>query len=668
MAFIRNPNLRLLFVCLPVLLSHAAASQVSKNKNSLAQSILALYYQVKNQLPPPIPQPCKVYGAEATPYAAMEKALQLNQLGQWQCSQKIIEQQLTGEKQLNPGNRLLLLITRAEYLNSHHLYDSARYIGELANAEADIQNASALKPRILILLSNVALQKRNMNEAFAYADSALQLSRITGNKLFEGTSLMQTGMCARRNFTSLAGRAFPYYLQAKEIAEQVNDSLILFRSNLLLASDNFQIDRWEEGMPYFKKAIAIALKTENAFHSYSIHVLLGIALLYHNYVNEALVIFKKAMLLSQTQNVPYSLQHTYVQLADVFTQQQQFDSALHYAELAENVKGVDSFWANMWNIKAGIYHAKGDYKLATEMYIQAMNWANKDFLYRNQQQLSSYETKLKTHEQELLVGLEKKRRTQTEWGIAVVILLLLLVFAGLIRQTRARRKLALQNTIIEKQQQDLQKSLAEKDMLLKEIHHRVKNNLTVIGGLLELQSNGINNEEAKAAIAEGQGRVRSIALIHQRLYQHENLAAIEFSGFVKEMLQQVTSIFKQPGQILTTDIQVQETLLDVDTAVPLGLILNELLTNSYKYAFVPDKNGYISISLHTKAAGHFELIYRDNGPGLPEGFNLKKATSMGLRLIHRLSIQLGGGATWHMDEGCVFTISFTDTETRNAAA
>ena len=119
---------------------------------------------------------------------------------------------------------------------------------------------------------------------------------------------------------------------------------------------------------------------------------------------------------------------------------------------------------------------------------------------------------------------------------------------------------------------------------MKEIHHRVKNNLQVISGLLELQSKALNDEAAKDALREGRNRVRSIALIHQNLYQFENLSTIELKRFVNDLCRQVESVFKKQNKV-AMNIKVPDLRLDIDSAVPLGLIMNELLSNSFKYAF-----------------------------------------------------------------------------------
>jgi two-component sensor histidine kinase len=306
----------------------------------------------------------------------------------------------------------------------------------------------------------------------------------------------------------------------------------------------------------------------------------------------------------------------------------------------------------------------GNYKMATEMYKKSIDWFSEDFLYRNQDQLSQYEAKLNTKEKEVQVSQQKKRALQLEWMMGAIGGLLVIAASAFGVQRKARQKLLMQNNVIQKQRSELERSLSEKEILLKEIHHRVKNNLSIISGLLELQSNGIEDETAKAAIAVGQNRVASIALIHQRLYQHEEVATIELGGFLHDLLVQVSSIFKKPGTELQTEIDVPETFLDIDTAVPLGLILNELLTNSFKYAFNENRKGFIKIRVCKQKAGEYTLTYTDNGPGIGENINTEN-TSLGLRLIRRLSKQLGGDAVYQYNNGSTFIVRFKDSNTKN---
>ena len=205
--------------------------------------------------------------------------------------------------------------------------------------------------------------------------------------------------------------------------------------------------------------------------------------------------------------------------------------------------------------------------------------------------------------------------------------------------------------------------LLEKDVLMKEIHHRVKNNLQVISGLLELQSKTLNDETAKEALREGRNRVRSIALIHQNLYQLENLSTINLRRFVTDLCRQVQSVF-QRQKTVTITIDIPDLNLDIDSAVPLGLILNELLSNSFKYAFTNQEAGEISLTIHTVDEGKYQLSYTDNGPGLPVDFDLSRATTLGLQLVNDLARQIGGKVYYSIQSGATFSINFTNRDVR----
>ena len=205
--------------------------------------------------------------------------------------------------------------------------------------------------------------------------------------------------------------------------------------------------------------------------------------------------------------------------------------------------------------------------------------------------------------------------------------------------------------------------LAEKDVLMKEIHHRVKNNLQVISGLLELQGKSLNDEAAKDALREGRSRVRSIALIHQNLYQFENISTIELKRFVNDLCRQVEAVFHKKNNVVM-NIAVPDLHLDIDTAVPLGLIMNELLSNSFKYAFNDGTAGEINLAINTLAEGKYELVYSDNGPGLPADFDLSMATTLGIQLINDLSRQIGGKVNYENRNGAAFTINFTNRSMR----
>lgn len=224
--------------------------------------------------------------------------------------------------------------------------------------------------------------------------------------------------------------------------------------------------------------------------------------------------------------------------------------------------------------------------------------------------------------------------------INVVILSLifaLLAFGGLVyaywKSIKNQRLIAEQKNIIEN-------SLTEKDSLLKEIHHRVKNNLQMVSSLLSLQTKNTRSKAAIVALEEGKSRVKAMALIHQKLYQNDDLSVIEMQGYIESLINSVQSVYKKGGHNISITIDAEGTELDIDRAIPFGLILNELVSNSFKYAFPEsDENGKIYIHLRKNGEqGYFE--YSDNGVGLPEDTDERTHSSMGLRLINRLVNQL----------------------------
>ena len=230
-------------------------------------------------------------------------------------------------------------------------------------------------------------------------------------------------------------------------------------------------------------------------------------------------------------------------------------------------------------------------------------------------------------------------RTRDERYNLVIISLIftLLGFAGLIFAYLNSIK---NQRLIEKQKFIIEDSLKEKESLLKEIHHRVKNNLQMVSSLLSLQTKNTKDKSAIIALEEGKSRVKAMALIHQKLYQNEDLSIIEMQGYIESLINSVQSVYKKGGHNISITIDAEGTELDIDRAIPFGLILNELVSNTFKYAFPKsDENGKIYIHLSKNGSGgHFE--YSDNGVGLPDEMDERTNSSMGIRLINRLVNQL----------------------------
>ncbi len=255
---------------------------------------------------------------------------------------------------------------------------------------------------------------------------------------------------------------------------------------------------------------------------------------------------------------------------------------------------------------------------------------------------------------------------KTTWFLCLCILFIaMLVFVYFKYRTKRliTSQILLEETI-KNRTLELKSSLAERDLLLKEIHHRVKNNLQVISGLLELQKEEEANGQIKEALSESQNRVMSVALIHHNLYRQEHLSNLSFHSLVPELAKSISEVFSSTHINLEIVIDGDDVVLDLDTIVPLGLLVNELITNAYKYAVMPAKKARVKFQIAEPTSGHYTLTYMDNGPGIPDEFNFDTATSLGLRLIKDLIEQLGGNAQYRFHEGAQFHFHFKSSDAR----
>lgn len=205
----------------------------------------------------------------------------------------------------------------------------------------------------------------------------------------------------------------------------------------------------------------------------------------------------------------------------------------------------------------------------------------------------------------------------------------------------------------------LKKSLNEKEMLLKEIHHRVKNNLMVISSLLNLQSRHIKDKAALDVFRESQNRADSMALIHERLYGSTDLKRIDFGDYISTLSTQLFHTYVTDPRRIKLKLNVENLMVDINTTVPLGLILNELVTNSIKYAFPEGKSGEIKIEFNKKD-DEFILIVSDNGVGFPKNIDFRETDSLGLQLVNNLTSQINGKVELNVKNGTEFTIKFRE--------
>ena len=188
---------------------------------------------------------------------------------------------------------------------------------------------------------------------------------------------------------------------------------------------------------------------------------------------------------------------------------------------------------------------------------------------------------------------------------------------------------------------ELEEKITEKETLIKEVHHRVKNNLQTVSSLISLQSRNIGDKEVKKLLKSSQNRVISMAMVHEMLYMREDLSNIEYRSYVRELAEYLVRSIKGTSSNITLDIDIPDIKLNIDTAIPLGLLINEVVTNSLKYGIMDKRKGTISIKLD-KEDETFVLKINDDGTGFPDTLTHKNSKSLGLKLIHNLARQLQG--------------------------
>ena len=500
--------------------------------------------------------------------------------------------------------------------------------------------------------------KGDTDKAIDYQNKTLEIAlKLKDNELI---GLSYHNAAFLYGSTSSYEKSYESELKAIEYRAKDNDLVGLWECYINIAQDLVNLKRYEECISYSHKAIALINKTTKDVNSLALANLnMGEAYTKLKEYSKAEKTYITALNnLKSTHHVREKVAVN-IALGRIKTELKQWDSALKYLNIASDlIRDYEDLQINrdIVALKALAYKGKKHYRLAyehlDEYYTLKDSILNKD----NIEKVAKLEAKFE-HDKELqIINVEKENeaklhqeKLKSEKMISRLYLsLLVVVFLGLFFIYRL---------YLQKKKTD-----SQKEVLLKEIHHRVKNNLQIVSSLLDLQSNSIDDESTLVAINDGQTRMKAMALIHQNLYQNKHLESISFKDYLEQLVVQVSS-GNQIEQEVEHSIEMEDVNFDIDTAVPLGLIVNELLTNAFKYAFTKQDIGQLSIKLEHNQ-DYYKLSIKDNGLGLPDDYNFEKSKSLGLKLVRRLSKQLYGKAEYTFDNGSVFTIFFKDTETR----
>lgn len=461
----------------------------------------------------------------------------------------------------------------------------------------------------LTRVSDDLTQQNRLDEALEYAEKSIKIADeydLTNEKFYVNFNAANVAMASRK-----FQQSFTYYDKALSIAKSQNLGLPS-QADVTNGRANAykRLGKNKEALADYQKAMeyAKAANYQNAINTVTAN--LGeINLILGNY-KEALKYQLETVKLQEGSNEKANLVENYHHVSTIYSKLGDYKSALIYKQKA-------------YDLRDNIASVESDAKM-TEM-------------------LTKYETKKK----EETISTQKTTISQQKLikslfiGLAILLLGLLIIgYISYLSRVKKNKLLAIKN--------------AENELLLKEIHHRVKNNLEIVSSLLALQSSQIDDQSTKDAMQESQNRVNSIGIVHQKLYQGTNLGAIEMKDYLLNLSESILDSFGAEEKV-ELELAMETLDLDIDTAVPLGLIINELITNTVKYAFPNGKNGKLTIKLERKANSILQLIVADNGIGKS---GVIQGTGFGGQLISLLTNQLNGTMHEQNDNGTIVTFDF----------
>jgi len=487
----------------------------------------------------------------------------------------------------------------------------------------------------------------------------LEAQRILENSNNRKTLiLLYNNIAACYRFTEETQRAIDYFKLALKEGKLLKDTATVARVNNNLGMQYLELERYEEARPFLDRAIAMYDDMGNDIYK-------GISLLtranLHNATDaykSAIADYNEAMILVPEEMVPIVHAASYAGIGAANRKMRRYSIAERYLKTslvkAEKINHVEQIKESNRELSE-LYDAQG--YCTKSMFHYKEYIAAKDSLFTAEQyQLladanSKYEAEKKTQEIALLTEKDKSSSLQLKaaqrgnillgGGVGMFGLLSLGMYYFW-------RKIKAKNKIISQ-------GLQEKEILLKEIHHRVKNNLQFISALLGLQTDHVSDPTALEALQEGQDRVQSMALIHQNLYQKDTLTSVDMKEYFIKLTEGLFDSYNIRNEEISLELDIEDINLDVDSVIPIGLIVNELVSNSLKYAFVDMDKGDIKVELK-EVNEKLLLKVSDSGKGMKDEVKTKLGESLGYKLVNALTQQLQGTLHIENNPGAVVTL------------
>lgn len=531
------------------------------------------------------------------------------------------------------------------------------------------------------LLSLAEVQKGDYKEALRYANLAEKTAEVVGDHSLEMSSIYnQVGLVYY--YLRQDKNAMDYWEKALIVAKKNNDSPFIRTVSSNISTMLIRKRKFNEGITMIKEYKKLYPIDDKEFEMRENYIL------FHTYtvlkqLNNADGYYKK-LVDYYGENGEKGNSQTSVLLSFAMYHFYKKD----YNAFYKTVNLFDTISAKMGNdmLRSQNYllwfkadSTRGKYLDAIKHYQLFKKHSDSVFNGEKSRQINSLQIQFKTEQKDKNIQLLTQKGKLQDVQIAndtfmkyvfIGSILVLILFAALLYnrsrlKNNANKKLELKRKQIDEQNEQLKKLLSEKEWLLKEIHHRVKNNLQIVISLLNTQSAYLENEDALMAIQNSQHRMHAMSLIHQKLYQSDNLSTIDMSWYTYELINYIKECYSSEKSIKFV-LDVDKIFLDVAQAVPMGLIINEAVNNTVKYAFPEKKNGEVMVSFKNTEKNQCQLIISDNGVGLSEDFNIDETESLGMNLMRGLTDQLDGTFSLENKNGLKIIITFAkNTEIEN---
>ncbi|MCF8235167.1 MAG: tetratricopeptide repeat protein [Bacteroidales bacterium] len=463
-------------------------------------------------------------------------------------------------------------------------------------------------------------------------------------------------------------KAKQYGQRALNINQELNEQRATANSLNNLANLYSKEENYQQALQTYQEALDIYQELNSIAEMATITANLGIVNYELKNYQKAIELCNEAISLTEKVSIEVGKIGPYITMANIYLETGRIKNAEKHALLALQIAEQNNHLKHLsesHELLNRIYAQKQDYRSAYKHHQQFKKLQDSIFNTENIKKVTQLENQYQFEKEKQAIALEQEKKDilQAEEmrqqrlirnaiiiGLILVLISAIIIYFYYLQKQKANRKLSEQNLIISKQKE-------EKELLLREIHHRVKNNLQIISGMLDLQTLSTDSPISEAALKDAQNRLQSIAMIHEILHQNEDNKEVVFKELVNKLAGHISASLKYDNEI---DIRIDipgEYKFNIETALPLGLIITELLTNSFKYAFEKQDAAKIDIRLE-KENGHLLLVVSDNGKGIPSDIDFIKSKSLGLRLINALSKQLSGVMQLNPENGTKFTFAF----------